>query len=61
MTQPCKRDCPGRTATCHTECEKYRQFVDQQRDEYKRRLDDMQVTDAVFDGRRRCGKFVAAN
>ena len=23
---PCKKDCPDRSATCHSECAKYREF-----------------------------------
>lgn len=61
MTQPCKRDCPGRSPTCHAECEKYRRFANQQREEYKRRLDEAEITTALFDGRVRCGKFVKVN
>ena len=26
MTNPCKRDCPDRSATCHAECIKYLDF-----------------------------------
>lgn len=37
MRQPCKRDCPGRSPTCHAECEKYIQFREQQQEQYKQR------------------------
>lgn len=26
MRNPCKKDCPDRTATCHAECEKYLEY-----------------------------------
>ena len=61
MKQPCDRKCPGRSATCHAECEKYRQFAARQREEYKRRLAESEVTTAVVEGRIRCKKFSPAN
>jgi len=27
MTNPCKRDCPDRTGTCHAECAKYLDYA----------------------------------
>lgn len=27
MGIPCVRDCPGRSPTCHAECEKYRDYA----------------------------------
>lgn len=29
MEQPCERSCAGRTATCHGECERYKEFLAQ--------------------------------
>ena len=53
MTQPCKRDCPGRSQTCHTECEKYKAYTDQQREDYKRRVHEFEVVCAQMDAQRR--------
>lgn len=30
---PCKRDCPDRSATCHAECERYAAYWKQKREE----------------------------
>lgn len=61
MTQPCKRDCPRRCAGCGATCPDWAKWVAWKEQEYKARFEKMQVTDAIFDGRRRCGKFVANN
>lgn len=53
MTQPCKRDCPGRSPTCHTVCEKYKAYADQQREDYKRRVHEFEVVCAQMDAQRR--------
>lgn len=53
MTQPCKRDCPGRSPTCHTECAKYKAYTDQQREDYKRRVHEYEVVCAQMDAQRR--------
>jgi hypothetical protein len=49
MMQPCKRDCPGRSPTCHAECEKYAAFTQQQAESYKKRLLDSDVKGAICD------------
>ena len=53
MTQPCKRDCHGRSPTCHAECEKYKEYVLQNQEAYKRRMLEYQVTGAVRDAQDR--------
>jgi hypothetical protein len=53
MTQPCKRDCPGRSLTCHAECEKYKAYTAQQREDYKRRLHELEVGLAQADAIKR--------
>ena len=53
MTQPYKRDCPGRSPPCHTECEKYKAYTDQQREDYKRRVHEYEVVCAQMDAQRR--------
>ena len=49
MMQPCKRDCPGRSPTCHAECEKYAMFTQKQAESYKKRLLDSDVKGAICD------------
>lgn len=49
MMQPCKRDCPGRSPTCHAECEKYAMFTQQQAESYKKRMLDSDVKGAICD------------
>ncbi len=53
MRQPCKRDCPGRSPTCHAECEKYKAYTEQQREDYKRRVFEFEVACAQIDAQRR--------
>lgn len=53
MRQPCKRDCPGRSPTCHAECEKYKAYTAQQREDYKRRVFEFEVACAQIDAQRR--------
>ena len=57
MTQPCDRKCPNRSPTCHAECDKYREFAAQQREEYRRRKLDAEVTSAVCEGQIRRKTF----
>lgn len=32
-SNPCKKDCPERSATCHATCEKYSEFSEENRKE----------------------------
>ena len=56
MTQHCKRDCPGRSPTCHTECAKYKDFVAKRDQTYARRIRAMEVAGAVRDAADRMKK-----
>lgn len=53
MKQPCDRSCPGRSPTCHAECEKYKAYTDQQREDYKRRMFEFEFACAKVDALRR--------
>jgi hypothetical protein len=53
MMPPCLPDCEGRSPTCHTECEKYKEFVLRNQETYKRRMLEYQVTGAVRDAQDR--------
>ena len=53
MTQPCKRDCHGRSPTCHAECEKYKEFVQRNQASYQRRRMEYDVAGAVRDAQDR--------
>lgn len=35
---PCKKDCAGRSATCHSTCEKYAKYYQGRREQNKRSL-----------------------
>lgn len=54
MTQPCAKDCAGRSPTCHTECEKYKAFARQQQEDYVKRLREYEVGSAIWDA---CGRM----
>lgn len=36
-SQPCRRDCPDRSPTCHAECEAYREFAARRAEIYRQR------------------------
>lgn len=36
IKQPCKKDCPDRSATCHAECEAYLLFIEHNAKERER-------------------------
>jgi len=47
MKQPCKKNCPDRTSTCHSECEQYLEFV-RARNEERERIRHHKVTDGYI-------------
>lgn len=53
MRNPCKPDCPGRNATCHTECAEYRQFEAENALKRKERYLQGDVNGAVYEATRR--------
>ena len=57
MMQPCKRDCQGRSPTCHAECEKYALFTQQKAESYKKRMLDSDVKGTICDRQRRKKTF----
>ena len=57
MKQHCDRSCPGRSPTCHAECEKYRAYAEQQRKEYTRRKMLSDVISASVEGSIRRGSY----
>lgn len=61
MKQPCDRKCPGRKASCAVTCPDWAKWEEWKKQEYKKRLAESEVTNAVFEGRIRCGKYVSMN
>lgn len=56
MRNPCKRDCPDRSATCHAECVKYLNYYEwckeaRKRDRQRGNIDGY-VKDAVLASKR---------
>lgn len=47
IEQPCKKDFPDRTSKCHSECEKYLDFV-RVRHEERERIHKMKVADGYI-------------
>lgn len=43
MKCPCTRECPGRTETCHAECEEYLAFVEYRKEIRKQKRKDVEV------------------
>ena len=42
--QPCKQDCPGRSAECKCSCEKWAEFEARKQEDYERRRKQGQHT-----------------
>ena len=40
MKQPCVKDCPNRSPTCHGDCEKYLEYFEHRREISKMRVED---------------------
>ena len=53
MTNPCKRDCPDRSPTCHTSCERYREYQQKMLKGRMARQIESQAIGATCDGARR--------
>lgn len=53
MTNPCKRDCPDRCPTCHTNCERYKGYEAKKTEARKARMKESQAIGATCDGARR--------
>lgn len=43
MKPPCTQDCPDRSPTCHSECEKYQEFQKKNAEERDRRYRENEV------------------
>lgn len=54
---PCRKDCPKRTAECKRVCERWKEYAAKKQEEYKERVADNEVNDALFqmDRRRKKG------
>lgn len=57
MRIPCEKNCPGRTGTCHADCEKYREYREFCQKVREQRLREQHVNDytakAVTESKRR--------
>lgn len=53
MRQPCDRNCPGRSPTCHAQCDKYQAYSAQQQEQYKQRKFEHDLACARVDAQRR--------
>lgn len=53
VENPCARDCPDRTATCHAECEKYARFFAWREEQRKKRAEEKTLEEAATHGMRR--------
>lgn len=53
---PCRQDCPGRTAECKKECERWKAYEAIKREQYKDRMMEYIITDADIIADRRRGK-----
>lgn len=49
IEQPCKKDCPNRSATCHAECEAYLQFMEHNAKERERIHNSKKVNGYIRD------------
>ena len=49
MNQPCKKDCPDRSATCRLSCEKWIQYESERTKEYDRRLEAFNAKNKAYE------------
>ena len=47
MKNPCKKDCPGRSATCHAECDDYLAFNEHNMKRNLKRRQESEIFDYV--------------
>ena len=53
MEQPCRKDCPKRSATCHATCEDWQKFEAWKFANYAERAATRSAEDAFFDAKER--------
>lgn len=53
---PCRKDCPERTAECKKTCERWKPYAEAKKEEYKERVSDNEVNDALWSAERLRGK-----
>lgn len=56
MIPPCVKDCPGRSATCHTSCEKYMEYQQKVQRAREIRRQECDATSAYCEGALRKGR-----
>ena len=56
MTNPCAKDCPDRSPTCHGSCERYAAFAAYREQIRQNRYSENQIISAVFEAVHRCSK-----
>jgi len=49
MKNPCKKDCPDRSPTCHAECEAYLAFFHHNKEKNRKNLMQSQINTYVND------------
>ena len=49
MKNPCKKDCPDRSPTCHSECEPYLKFYEHNKEKNRKNLIKSQIGTYVND------------
>lgn len=59
VKNPCAKDCPDRSPTCHGECERYAAFAAHCERMRQARHQENIVAGAVFDAVQRCRKYAA--
>ena len=47
MKNPCKKDCPGRSPTCHAECEAYLAFNEHNKKKNAKQLMQSRINDYI--------------
>ena len=53
MEQPCRKDCPERSADCHAKCPRYREYEKARNEGYAERETARRAADAMFDAKER--------
>lgn len=48
MKQPCDKNCPDRSAECHSRCEKWLEYEKARNEEYARRAEEKQKEGILY-------------
>ena len=56
MKNPCRKDCPGRSPTCHIDCEAYQEFFEERKriNQERQRMNAINYNNAIIERAVKC-------